>query len=1059
MLPTTVKKLAPTLVAFIATSFCLNAQADDLDVYRALIAAEKKPNILFVLDYSGSMAEDVDGRYHQPIQKRKITILKKAMNRLLDDNVNSINAGLGSLYDTNPSGIKWPISELSSDANSVDPNIPRGKFTVADILKKQINSRGPDNSTATLDALVEASQYFRGGEVTHNDAARLGTWRNRPPVWNANNNNYDPGYAIVGVPATSIPSSYSPRDAYSTDSAGPFYCNNYSASDGPNYCEGKTLLACDNRSANDSPTPGFEMLNNVWGNYTRCQYRRSTRPGNASWVGARYNSPVYQTCQTNAIVLISDGEPTAYRNGDTLKQAAGTDINGCLDLSESIFKKEPRKIPAGNCAVEVLRRLANNDIHENIKGSTVRTYTIGFDLDDEDDPDKVAGKRYLKKLAEAGNGDFFTADSPQELSLALSKTIEKVVGGSENFVQLSIDVDTGSFSHDNRVYYSLFRPSTKRAWSGNLKGYFIGEDGLEDINGDKATDGTQFGEQFAPEAQSFWSASPDGNEVLEGGASARLTANPDRERKLYTFTDDDDIDDIPARGINLKGSDEYRLHVSNDEITEELMELDDDDDRHTRLRNQSLKWIQTAPMGDPLHTKSVRVDYGDKQVVFIATNQGLLHAIDATKPDAIGEGDTSGGDEIYAFMPRRLIKNLPRLMVNSNGRGHIYGLDGGITRWHTDVNENGIVDNDEQVLLIFGMRRGGTAYYALNISKWNSPKLQWIIDDTNSDFPALAQSWSRMSLITVNDNGTKKKVLAFTAGYDAAVQDGVTSPTPSKGNAIYMINQRGERVWKVDATNHPEMKYSIPSDLSVIDTDGDHITDRIYVGDTGGQVWRIDVHDINTTPKVTRMAALNDSSHQPFFYPPNVAFNSGDYGRYLSIAIGSGNRTNPLLSPVQNHIYVLRDTDVDKSVAAADFDLITPDELYDVTNNDIGSLDGDVVKQAQKKLKARVESFEGRLLATTFRPNYTTQTNACTFQSVGRYYSMNLEDATPSREYDASEPRNGADNRYTKLNNSAIPSAPAVIAAKGTDSGQVVVDKETVDEFDLDIKRVFWHGR
>ena len=37
-------------------------------------------------------------------------------------------------------------------------------------------------------------------------------------------------------------------------------------------------------------------------------------------------------------------------------------------------------------------------------------------------------------------------------------------------------------------------------------------------------------------------------------------------------------------------------------------------------------------MGDPLHSKSVSVNYGDRQVVYTMTNQGFLHAIDATKP-------------------------------------------------------------------------------------------------------------------------------------------------------------------------------------------------------------------------------------------------------------------------------------------------------------------------------------------------------------------------------------------------------------------------------------------
>jgi len=44
----------------IAMSLVLPAAADDIDVYSALYAGQNKPNVLFVLDYSGSMRWDVE---------------------------------------------------------------------------------------------------------------------------------------------------------------------------------------------------------------------------------------------------------------------------------------------------------------------------------------------------------------------------------------------------------------------------------------------------------------------------------------------------------------------------------------------------------------------------------------------------------------------------------------------------------------------------------------------------------------------------------------------------------------------------------------------------------------------------------------------------------------------------------------------------------------------------------------------------------------------------------------------------------------------------------------
>jgi len=49
------------LTTAVAAVIALPAQADDLDVYRAQIAKQQKPNILFVLDYSSSMNRDING--------------------------------------------------------------------------------------------------------------------------------------------------------------------------------------------------------------------------------------------------------------------------------------------------------------------------------------------------------------------------------------------------------------------------------------------------------------------------------------------------------------------------------------------------------------------------------------------------------------------------------------------------------------------------------------------------------------------------------------------------------------------------------------------------------------------------------------------------------------------------------------------------------------------------------------------------------------------------------------------------------------------------------------
>ncbi len=43
------------------------------------------------------------------------------------------------------------------------------------------------------------------------------------------------------------------------------------------------------------------------------------------------------------------------------------------------------------------------------------------------------------------------------------------------------------------------------------------------------------------------------------------------------------------------------------------------------------------------------------------------------------------------------------------------------------------------------------------------------------------------------------------------------------------------------------MDFAVPSDITLIDFDGNGFVDRLYFGDTGGQVWSVDTRNANPT--------------------------------------------------------------------------------------------------------------------------------------------------------------------------------------------------------------------
>src|ERR1043165_2956021 len=137
----------------------------------------------------------------------------------------------------------------------------------------------------------------------------------------------------------------------------------------------------------------------------------------------------------------------------------------------------------------------------------------------------------------------------------------------------------------------------------------------------------------------------------------------------------------------------------------------------------------------------------------------------------------------------------------------------------------------------------------------------------------------------------------FGGGYDTNQDTAVAAGADTLGHAIYMVDPlTGARLWWASSSGSPtltlsKMTFSIPADLTLIDTDGDGSIDRIYGVDMGGQVWRIDLGkllktdtngagtagyvfaDVGCTgglPATDRptCAATTEQNRRKFFYPP-----------------------------------------------------------------------------------------------------------------------------------------------------------------------------------------------
>jgi type IV pilus assembly protein PilY1 len=288
---------------------------------------------------------------------------------------------------------------------------------------------------------------------------------------------------------------------------------------------------------------------------------------------------------------------------------------------------------------------------------------------------------------------------------------------------------------------------------------------------------------------------------------------------------------------------------------------DDDGDND---KDEARNWV----LGDSLHSRPLPINYGNANAnndpdirILMGTNDGFMHMFKNTNPSTTND---QLGTEVWAFMPNSVM-GIVKDLKDNHVIDHLYGVDGPPAAYvHDDANDGVISGANDKVWLYFGLRRGGKAYYALDISDPDAPKKLWTIQKTVSgDFDELGYTFSQPRVDNLNWGSGVKPVVMFAGGYDtnkdtrktatAGEPNAALGTDDSEGNAIYIVDaETGALVWKAaygasagydsgtKTYSHPGLVDSIPSTLTAVDTDADGLVDRMYVGDTGGAVWRVD---------------------------------------------------------------------------------------------------------------------------------------------------------------------------------------------------------------------------
>ncbi len=758
-----------------------------------------------------------------------------------------------------------------------------------------------------------------------------------------------------------------------------------------------------------------------------------------------YVSPIDDTCQTNHIVFLSDGQPNAH------------DANTAANVASIIGQSCASGDNGRDCGRKLVQFLSTQDQAGWLSDSQqVFTHTISF----------AENITFMKELADNGNGLYRAAYNKQDLINAFQAIVSKLQDGSRTFVSAGVSVNQfNRLTHRDELYFSLFQPDTDVTWPGNLKRYRISAGDILDANGNLAVNNSTGG--FVSTAQSFWSSAPDGDKVAQGGAAEQLTTT----RNVYTNVDSGNPNDLAASG--------NRLSETNSAITASMLGV-----ATTADRDRVLQWARgldtsaaTSPlparqeMGDPLHSRPLVVTYNDgsangNTLVFVGNNQGYLHAIAATT-----------GAENWSFVPKDLLGNLQLFESNATTTNHVYGLDGRITLFHDDSNSNSLVDPGETAILYVGMRRGGRNYYAIDISDPANPKLKFEIQGGVGDYAELGQTWSGLTVGKIKWAGADRWVLLFGGGYDPAQDTKGAHQNDSMGRTVYIADAlTGQMLWNArihaqdpvaGVSAKTNMLNSIPGDVRGIDLTGSGYIEHIYASDTGGRVFRFDVNQGNGGAAdfaIGGMIAHLQSStaevdNRRFYYSPDVAaVKRPQFKDFIAVSLGSGFRAHPLDTAVNERFYVLRDVWVLENKAfpaTLPNGYITENELVDTTaiagdangNGQSDTLDlienlsspkygwyVDFLQPGEKVLSESI-TFNNSVIFTTYLPASASSTSACApAEGGGRAYVLNLVDGEPKIDLntdgtlDKTQPMDGTcAGDYCRDLGRGIPSSPLVI--------------------------------
>jgi hypothetical protein len=350
-------------------------------------------------------------------------------------------------------------------------------------------------------------------------------------------------------------------------------------------------------------------------------------------------------------------------------------------------------------------------------------------------------------------------------------------------------------------------------------------------------------------------------------------------------------------------------------------------------------------------TMHARTSANGKRIVVAGANDGQLHAC-----------RTDTGAEAWSFIPPNVLNKLKDIAHKSHPTGltHQYYVDGPISVadvWLGTGDGTTKSPGDWHTLLIFAEGRGASAnlwssssscdanfrniymsgfgnycgYYSLDITDTASPIYKWRVMPISGQEPYLGDPWSKMMVHRVRIGGQERWVGFIGGGHNLSSCSGPSCDTRGKGFFVVDL-KTGEVLWGFTRAEDVRMDYAIPGTAAIVDSDNDGFTDLAYIGDMGGNVWRLrfctqaDPSSCGTGSWTGSLLYRRDGGSGQIYDQPSV---TKDTNGNVWVYWATGNKAEPIaMGGGTDQFYAVKDMGLSGTVELSNLENITSSNSY-----------------------------------------------------------------------------------------------------------------------------------